>query len=53
MSDASNKENKNINFKIDEYTHRKLKYLALDNSQTLKEFLKTTLIKLVNKEVKL
>ncbi len=43
---------KSVNFKIDEETHKQLRHLALDHSQTFKDFVKTLLTERVQQETK-
>lgn len=46
------KQQKSVNFKLDEELHKQLRHLALDQSQTFKDFVKTVLTNHVNREMK-
>jgi predicted HicB family RNase H-like nuclease len=53
MSDTQKQSGvKNVNFKLDESTHKQLRHLALDHALTLKDFVKTILIERVQQETK-
>jgi|APTNR8051073442_1049403.scaffolds.fasta_scaffold04774_7 uncharacterized protein (DUF1778 family) len=49
---SEDQKQKGINIKIDEETHKQLRHLALDHSQTFKDFVKTVLTNHAQKEIK-
>ena len=46
------KQQKSVNFKLDEAVHKQLRHLALDQSQTLQDFVKTVLTEKANQVFK-
>ncbi len=46
------KQQKSVNFKLDEAIHKQLRHLALDQSQTLQDFVKTVLTEKANQVFK-
>ena len=46
------KQQKSVNFKLDEAIHKQLRHLALDRSQTFQDFVKTVLTEKANQVFK-